>query len=202
MGGKPRRRRLPAAEARAAILDAAEGMLIERGPDGIRLQELAADLGISHPAILHHFGSRAGLLRALVERTGERLQQELIDTITRGVDQDVAAGVLERSFEVLADRKHARTLAWLNLSPEAGGGPPVGHGAQLRRIADVAHALRVQRHPGRDIPYEDTLYTVSLAGMALFGHAIAGARLQDEAGVDSRKFLRWLTRLLLDHLDS
>jgi AcrR family transcriptional regulator len=201
MGGKPRRRRLPADQAQAAILDAAERQLVERGPDGIRLQELADELGISHPAILHHFGNRAGLLRALVTRTGERLQKELIDTITRGVDEKVAESVLERSFEVLADRKHARTLAWLNLSPE-GGGPPAGHAAQLRRIADVAHALRKKRHPDRDIPYEDTLYTVALAGMALFGHAITSASLQADAGVDSKKFLRWLTKLLLDHLDA
>src|SRR5688572_22191932 len=110
MGGKPRRRRLPADQAQAAILDAAERQLVERGPDGIRLQDLADELGISHPAILHHFGSRAGLLRALVTRTGERLQRELIDTISRGVDEKIAASVLERSFEVLADRKHARTL--------------------------------------------------------------------------------------------
>src|SRR5262245_12389488 len=149
MGGKPRRRRLPAAEAQAAILDAAERQLVERGPDGIRLQDLAEELGISHPAILHHFGSRAGLLRALVTRTGERLQQELIDTISRGVDENIAADVLQRSFEILSDRKHARTLAWLNLSPE-GGGPPAGHAAQLRRIADVVHALREHHHPGKD----------------------------------------------------
>ena len=84
-------------------------------------------------------------------------------------------------------------------------GPPIACGSSRppdrRRIADVAHALRKQRHPGKDIPYEDTLYTVALAGMALFGHAITSASLQADAGVDSKKFLRWLTKLLLDHLD-
>ena len=56
----PKRRRLPADEAKTRILEAAQKRLTEGGPDAIRLQDLAADLGISHPAILHHFGSREG----------------------------------------------------------------------------------------------------------------------------------------------
>jgi len=198
MGGKPRRRR-PADQARAAILDAAEQQLAQRGPAGIRLQEIAAKVGISHPAVLHHFGSRERLVRAVVARTIERFEQDLIATLARGVDENTAVNVLEQTFELLADRKHARTLAWLYLVRGASG-DPVGHG--VRRIADVVHALRTQ-HRGADTPpYQDTLFTVTLASFALFGHAIAAPRFEKDHGVDSRQFLRWLTRFLMDHLAS
>jgi AcrR family transcriptional regulator len=197
------RRRRSAEEARVAILDAAEDQLAARGPGGIRLQELAQSLGLSHPAILHHFGNRAGLVRAVVARTVERLEQELIATLTSGnVDQEIATDVLERVLEVLADRKYARTLAWLYLSgEEAADVPdPLGHGGQLRRISDVVHAMRLQ-HLKKPVAYKDTLYTVTLASLALFGQAVAGPSIEAGAAVDRKPFLRWFTGLLLEHLD-
>ncbi|MGH7329781.1 MAG: TetR/AcrR family transcriptional regulator, partial [Polyangiaceae bacterium] len=54
---KPRRR-LDAEAARKLILDATERRLVRVGPSGIRLQEVAKDAGVSHPTVLHHFGSR------------------------------------------------------------------------------------------------------------------------------------------------
>jgi TetR/AcrR family transcriptional regulator, repressor for neighboring sulfatase len=197
------RRRRSAEEAQAAILDAAEQQLAARGPDGIRLQELADALDLSHPAILHHFGSRAGLVRAVVARTTARLEQELIAIISAGVDQEGATHVLERVLEVLADRKHARTLAWLYLTEgvdDLRGTDPLGHGGQLKRISDVVHTLRRQ-HLGKAVPYWDTLYTVTLASLALFGQAVAGPEIQAGAGVERKPFLRWFTGLLLGHLD-
>src|SRR5450432_3158548 len=62
------RRRRTSDEARAAILDAAERRLVSSGPAGIRLQEVAADVGVSHPTVLHHFGSREALVREVCER--------------------------------------------------------------------------------------------------------------------------------------
>jgi len=37
--------------------------------------------------------------------------------------------------------------------------------------------------------------------MALFGQAVAGHAIEQSAGVDHRRFLRWLTRVLLEHLE-
>lgn len=76
----------------------------------------------------------------------------------------------------------------------------LGHGSQLRRIADVVHSMRTQ-HLGKKIPYRDALYTVALASLALFGQAVAGPALQTGAGVMRKPFLRWFTALLLGHLE-
>ena len=200
MGGK--RRRLPAEQARAAILDAAERHLASRGPEGIRLKEIAAELGISHPTILHHFGNRAGLVRAVATRAVRALETELIEVISSGaVDEEAAAGLLERVVEVLGERRHGRTLAWLYLARVDETEDIIDHGAQLRRVAEVVHAHRVARLGDRAPEYQDTLFAVMLTSLALFGHAIANPMLSDNAGVDPREFLRWLTRLLIGYLD-
>ena len=73
-GGAPRRRR-SAQVARREILDAAQQRLSQGGPDAIRLQEIANDVAISHPTILHHFGSRDGLIRALDVRASSMPSQ-------------------------------------------------------------------------------------------------------------------------------
>src|SRR5688572_5204467 len=66
-----KRVRRTAGAAREAILDAAEKRLAEGGPAGLRIQEIARDVGISHPTLLHHFGSRAALVEAVVDRALE-----------------------------------------------------------------------------------------------------------------------------------
>ena len=50
-------------EAWRLILDAAQAAIARTGPEGLRLHDIATAAGISHPLILHHFGSRAGLVR-------------------------------------------------------------------------------------------------------------------------------------------
>ena len=75
-----RLRRTPE-EARQLILDTAQVLIARNGPEGLRLQDIAAAAGISHPLILHHFGSRAGLVRALARRATAELRDRLITAI-------------------------------------------------------------------------------------------------------------------------
>jgi len=59
-------------EARRAILDAAEALLVEDGYDGLSMRRLAARSGYAAPTIYHHFGDKPGLVDALLE---ERFQE-------------------------------------------------------------------------------------------------------------------------------
>ena len=202
MGFKGRVRR-SADEARELILDAAEAQLTRHGPDALRLVQLAEELGISHPAILHHFGSREGLVRAVVLRTAERLESQVFASLRGNLDDEQnAVALLERVFRALTDEGHARLLVWLYLSGHTAD--PVGYGQKMRHIADAMHALRRVHKPDADP--EDTLFTVLLAGIALFGNAIAGAPLRASAGLGddpgaNGRFLAWMTRLLRAHLE-
>ena len=75
-----RQRRTPE-EARRLILETAQALIASTGPDGLRLQDIAAAAGISHPLILHHFGSREGLVRALTRQAVAELRDKLVAAI-------------------------------------------------------------------------------------------------------------------------
>jgi AcrR family transcriptional regulator len=200
MGFKGRVRR-SADEARELILDAAEAQLVKHGPDSLRLVQLAEELGISHPAILHHFGSREGLVRAVVTRTAARIERQVFESLRGDMGEADAVQLLERIFRALADEGHARLLLWLYLSGHA---DPVGYGSKMRNIADTIHALRRTHRPNADP--DDTLFTVLLAGMTLFGNAVVGGPMRQSAGLpdndaENARFVAWFARLLHDHLE-
>jgi AcrR family transcriptional regulator len=51
---------------RAALLDAAAGLLASHGLENLSLREVARRAGVSHAAPKHHFGDKAGLVASLV----------------------------------------------------------------------------------------------------------------------------------------
>jgi AcrR family transcriptional regulator len=59
-------------ERRAAIIDAAVELFSRSGYQGTALTEIAERVGVSAPAILHHFGSKAGLLVAVLAEVDRR----------------------------------------------------------------------------------------------------------------------------------
>lgn len=54
--------------AREAILDVAERHFGEFGYKGASIAAIAEEVGLSDPGLLHHFGSKAGLLEALLKQ--------------------------------------------------------------------------------------------------------------------------------------
>src|SRR5689334_24941015 len=61
------RSRLPAQERRRLIIEAATRLVAERGFWGLSMQDVAADCGLTVPGLLHHVGSKDGLLIAILE---------------------------------------------------------------------------------------------------------------------------------------
>lgn len=197
MPGMARRRRRTAEAARDEILDAAERHLVDAGPDALRLQAVAADVGVSHPAVLHHFGSREGLVEAVVERALGRLEDDLVRAIDPGArDLPDPAALLDRVSATLT--RHARLLAWLSLTGRAR--PSERSRANWKRIVDATHALRLRLAPRAS--YQDTAFTVLVSALALYGEALGDALLES-ASVDPAAraaFRPWLAELLLRHL--
>lgn len=93
-----------AARSRAEILDAAWDLIAERGAD-VSLAEIAAAVGMTRQSIYVHFGSRGGLLIALVRRADER--------------EDIFAK-FDRALAVAepAERLDAYVKAWLVFVPK------------------------------------------------------------------------------------
>jgi AcrR family transcriptional regulator len=195
------RRRLPAEEARARILAAAEQKLAEVGPEGLKLTELASELGISHPAILHHFGSRDELVRAVVTRAVSRFNERLAQALAKRSETPDA--LLEMIAEFCGTHGNARLIGWLVLS----GRTPKSHvrtrARPLQRVIELAHAQRVQASGGKPVDYADTKFRSQLSAIALLGDAIFGDLIRsasgDAAGPETaREFRNRLAKLLRD----
>jgi len=203
---RKRRVRRSAAEAQQLILDAAEKRLREGGPEAIRLQDIARDVGISHPAILHHFASRDGLTQALERRAMTRLEAELVEAISsQPARGEAVVDVIERAFATLGDAGHARMLAWRVL--QVASPDPEAQQRLLRALADLVHARRVElaQSERRPPPSEqDTEFVVRLAAAAMLGDGIFAPFLDASFGrannpARQRRFREWFARLLAAH---
>ena len=200
MPASAKRLRRSPEEARRLILDTAQQLIARSGPEGLRLQEIAAAAGISHPLILHHFGSREGLVRALVQEAVAELRDKLIATMGS------AESSLEQEFEQVFNAYRdglAQRLAWLaTIDPT---GEMIGPATIMRDVADSLHARRVAAAtPGTAPDRADTEMLVHLIAVAAFGDAIVGKRLWRSAGLPAtggpdRRFRAWLAGLIREH---
>jgi len=194
----PPRRRRTAEEARSAILDAAEKRLVEGGPGAIRLQEVASDVGVSHPTVLHHFGSREGLIEAVVGRALDSLRAVLVEAVRSSSPADdprQVEAMLDRVFDAL-ESGHGRAFLWLALS----GYAPTVDELHVRAVADAVHEVRKERCKAmgkRVPPAEDTYFTVLLPALALLSLSVIGHE-DDPQG--PARFRAWLARLIHSHL--
>lgn len=202
MSGKRKRR--TAEEAREAILEAAVVRLRETGPDGVRLADIARDVGVSHPAVLHHFGSRENLLAEVVREALDRLHAELLHVIENAEASEASSfEILNTMANTLETAGHARIMAWLALSGRA----PDFDEERLRELVQVIHRRRLedadpQSHPDP----ESTLFIALLATHAVFGEALLGPMLRTSAGLGddaevSQRFRRWLARTLVELIE-
>jgi AcrR family transcriptional regulator len=201
---KPRRR-LDAAAARELILDATEKRLVVAGPSGIRLQEVAADAGLSHSNVLHHFGNREALVKAVISRSLRAINAALVQAITASEgDEERLEAMIENVATTFEKTGHGRVVMWLALEGHRIEAAEV----RLSDVVDATHALRLARKTGFKRPSrEDTGRTVVLAALALCGGAILGPTLLENAGVGwgprvEAQFRSWLARLLIAHLDA
>lgn len=204
---RPLRRRRTAEEARREILDAAEARFLAEGPGALRLQEIAAEVGVSHPTILHHFGNREGLVRAVAARSLEALQADLVAALgERDVAKIDLPALMQRVFSTLGDPRLARMLAWLALSTE-GRSMAAEAGPFLRVLSVMVHTRRVAswQGPGPAPPFEDSRFVMMLAATTLIGDALVGQAIRASGGFgddpdSGRRFHEWLAEMLVRHL--
>ena len=190
MAKRPRR---PAAETRAHIVDAAHTQLRAVGPAGLRLDEVAAEVGISRQAILHYFGSREGLMRAVVAQAWGGLFESL-SALAAGAGELSPKRFLEVVDDVARRQGNARLGAWLLLSEQ--GLPDEAFEGGLAGLPGVLRGRE------QSVEERDASYTALLMGATVFGDAVFGERLRQVLGLpdseeDREDFRNWLADRLL-----
>ncbi|HEX8414110.1 MAG TPA: TetR family transcriptional regulator [Sphingomicrobium sp.] len=164
------RRRLPPEESRDAALDAARALLVEHGPQAVTLKAVSARIGRTHANLLHHFGSAAGLQKALIARMANAVVGEIAEAARRARAEQDPREVVEMTFDAFGKGGAGALASWMILS---------GNEDALDPILTAIHRLMDELgegHQGRIPLPEETLQLVLMAlGDALLGGAMAKA---------------------------
>ena len=166
------RKRLSPEESRIAALEAARALLIEEGPQALTLKAVAARIGRTHANLLHHFGSAAGLQKALIASMADSITAKIGAAALKAKQEDQnPREVVDLTFDAF-DKEGAGALAsWMILS---------GNHDALDPILEAIHRLvddLAEEHSDRKMPlHEETLQLVLMAlGDALLGAPMARA---------------------------
>ncbi len=95
------------------ILASAEELLNRKGPDGFGLAELGREAGVSFGLIHHYFGSKEGLLKAVLRRTLKGMGRDIRKLQEDGsyLDPEIPSVVV--MFDTFAERPGvSRMVAW------------------------------------------------------------------------------------------
>lgn len=166
------RTRLSAEDSRLVALEAARTLLIEAGPQAVTLKAVAARIGRTHANLLHHFGSAAGLQKALAATMAERITARISATVLK-----VRAGeadrreIVDMTFDAFGKEGAGALASWAILS---------GDRDALTPILTAIHRLVEEVGADGDRPVH--AITLSLVLSAL-GDALMGAEMADALGL-------------------
>jgi AcrR family transcriptional regulator len=120
---------VPRLAREAQILDIASEHFGTYGFAATSIAAVADGAGISKPLIYNYFGSKDGLYRACLERSGALVANE-IERIARGDDVGVERGLqtLGGMFSLLEDQRHLWRLFFDTTAPSTG---PIADSAAL-----------------------------------------------------------------------
>jgi AcrR family transcriptional regulator len=164
------RKRLPPEESRAAALEAARAILMEEGPQALTLKAVAGRIGRTHANLLHHFGSAAGLQKALIGKLADQVCANIAVAVlkARAGESDTRV-IVDMTFDAFDQQGAGALCTWMIMS---------GNVDALDPILDAIHKLVDELGEGHEdrLMHEDTLNLVLMAmGDALMGGPMAKA---------------------------
>lgn len=178
MTTKVARRRLSPEESRDAALEAARSLLIEDGPHAVTLKAVAARIGRTHANLLHHFGSAAGLQRALAASMADAVTAKIGEAVlrARSGDHDLRE-VVDMAFDAFGREGAGALASWMLLT---------GNQDALDPILEAIHRLVDRISEGQDARVPLREETLQLTLMAL-GDALLGAPMARALGLPRDK---------------
>ncbi|KQZ65041.1 TetR family transcriptional regulator [Sphingopyxis sp. Root1497] len=165
------KKRLSPEESRSAALEAARTILIEMGPAAVTLKAVAARIDRTHANLLHHFGSAAGLQKALAAYQAETV----CATIGRKMAESPPGErnvreIVDLAFDAFNEGGAGALATWMAATGNEDALDPIVEAIHrlIDNIAPDAHEKRLM--------HEDTLALVLMAlGDAQLGGPMAEA---------------------------
>jgi AcrR family transcriptional regulator len=156
-------RRMARADRREQLVDTAQQLFVAHGFAAASMDDVAERAGVTKPVIYDHFGSKDGLLAAVVARLGDTM---LASTEAAAAGTDSPREALERGLTAYFRFVDQYAGAWSLMLREIAPGSAAAIEAERVREAQVATiAALVQLHlPGCDA-----------ARAQVYAHAVSGA---------------------------
>jgi len=172
---RPYAPRLPPAERREQLLDAALGLIIDQGYAGVSIEAVARVAGVTRPVVYDHFPNLGRLLAALVEREERYAVAQLEMIIPEGPGELSPADLLAGSVQSFLEAVSARPDTWKIILLPIDGTPAIIRQQverQRARMQERITALVAWANGLRDFPPG---LDVELTGQAI-------RQLAEEAG--------------------
>jgi AcrR family transcriptional regulator len=118
--------RMPPQQRREQLIDAALGVIVEHGYEGVSIEAIARTAGVTRPVIYDHFTNLGQLLEALIEREEQYALEQLAAVVPDAAPDDgdpaelFAAGV-GRFLDAVLSRPETWRIILLPLE----GTPPI-----------------------------------------------------------------------------
>jgi AcrR family transcriptional regulator len=161
------RKRLSQEESRTVALEAARTLLIELGPQAVTLKAVASRIGRTHANLLHHFGSAAGLQKALAAHLAVTICATIEDAVLASrAGQGSPREVVDLTFDAFDKEGGAALATWVIVN---------GNEDALEPILETIHELVDDLGSHETGQMHDTTHTICLMalGDALMGEALA-----------------------------
>ncbi|MEK6638746.1 MAG: TetR family transcriptional regulator [Pseudomonadota bacterium] len=186
------RKRLSPEASKSAALEAARDLLIEAGPQAVTLKAVSGRIGKTHANLLHHFGSAAGLQKALAKSLAEAICVDIAAAVIKSRSGEGSPrDVVDLAFDAF-DRQGAGALAgWMILSGNEDALNPI-----VETIHNLVDDLAIDGHEDR-LLHDDSLTLVLMA----LGDALLGAPLAKALGLPRERARDIALRVMLASLD-
>lgn len=203
-----RRTKEDAAATRAAVLDASLRVFSRKGYAATRLEEVAAEAGVTRGAVYWHFADKAELYTALMQERGARLAalyEEVLTPASRRAPLAAIERLLLRAVDLLHDDpefKAVMQLNWLKteLTPELEAGFQHKLAGTRRLVDALAELLRAAVDAG-EAPADLDPRVAALATVS-FMQGLMGLVVMDGELLRSRAATRRVVHTFLRGLRS
>lgn len=113
-------RRLPAAERRAAVLEAALRVFAEGSYDGATTAEIAHAAGVSEPILYRHFGCKRDLYCACLDEMWARLRETVEQIVAAEPDPREWLFAVPKAIAILRTKGIHPNQLWIQALSQAG----------------------------------------------------------------------------------
>ena len=190
--------RLPAAERRKALVDAAVRVFMARSYRGATTAEIAREAGVSEPILYRHFPSKRDLYFACLDRAWGDLRELWLKAIAE--DPDRPLGAMGRCYLDVKERKLLLAELWMQAVTEAAEDEEIRRYVRrhLREVhAFVSAAVRDAQERGvivreRDAEAEAWIF-VAMGLLATLGRRVGGVLGEEDLGRIRAARIQWMT---------